>query len=94
MTLDPNAKIRPRDNVFAREFDGEIVLLDLSGGAYYGLDALASRVWREMCDGKSLRQVVSDVLPDYHVEEATLMKDVLALATEWVEKNLVQQVTP
>lgn len=91
--IAPDDRLSPRDHVFAREFDGEMVLLDLEGGLYYGLDAIASDVWKGVCEqGKTLREVVSDMLARYDVDEQTLMKDIVALATEWMTKGLVQQV--
>lgn len=91
--IDPTSRVSPRSHVFSREFDGEIVLLDLDAGVYYGLDAIATRVWKGSCDGgKTLEQVASDMVADFEVDNATLMKDLVALATEWVAKGLVEQV--
>jgi hypothetical protein len=92
MTLGENDHVRPRENVFAREFDGEIVLLDLDGGIYYGLDSMATHVWKEMTTGKSIRELVPNVLAMYEVEEKQLVGDLLALASDWIDKHLVERV--
>jgi hypothetical protein len=90
----PSTRLSPTDHVFAREFDGELVLLDLNGGVYYGLDAVASHVWKAWCEGGgTLEEVTSDMLAKYDVDEVTLVKDIGALATDWVAKGLVEQVT-
>jgi hypothetical protein len=92
--ITPDDRLSPRDHVFAREFDGELVILDLDGGLYYGLDEIASAAWTRVCDQKkSIREAVSDMLARYEVDEQTLMNDIVALATEWITKGLVQQVT-
>ena len=79
------------ENVFAREFDGEIVLLDLGSGVYYGLDAVASHVWREVCDKEqSIGETVANMIAVYAVDEPTLLRDVKGLADEWLAKGLVK----
>jgi hypothetical protein len=88
MTLDDH--IKPPDHVFAREFDGEIVLLDLNAGLYYGLNAVGSALWKGMCEnGKSGAEVAREMLARYDVEESVLTGDVIRLITEWAEKGLV-----
>jgi hypothetical protein len=86
----PSTQLSSNENVFARDFDGEIVLLDLDAGVYYGLDAIASRAWRELCDGRqSLAETVSKMHSSYDVDEPTLMRDLSHLASEWLAKGLV-----
>ncbi len=87
----PSTQLSSNENVFARDFDGEIVLLDLDAGVYYGLDAIASCAWRELCEAQhSLADTVSKMLVAYDVDERTLMRDLTALATEWHAKGLVR----
>jgi hypothetical protein len=89
--ISPATHLSSNENVFAREFDGEIVLLDLGAGVYYGLDAVASQVWREVCDAQhSIAEAVTKMLASYDVDEATLLRDVTDLADEWVAKGLVK----
>ncbi len=92
--LSPDDHIRPRRDVYAREFDGEIVLLDLAGGTYYGLDPLGSKVWRHTTEGRSIREVALDVLQEYDVDQESVLKDLLTLANDWIEKGLVERVEP
>ncbi len=92
--IAPDDRIAPRDHVFAREFEGETVLLDLDGGLYYGLDPIASAVWKGACEEKkTIREVASEMLAQYEVDEETVLKDIVALATEWLTKGLVEQVS-
>jgi len=87
----PETRLSPNDNVFSREFDGELVLLDLDSGVYYGLDAVASDAWKRMCDAhKSVQETIADMLPLYDVQERTLAADLTALASDWLAKGLVR----
>ena len=83
-------RFRIPDHVFARDFDGEMVLLDINDGLYYGLNAVGSAVWKGLCDGgKTAREVARDLLDDYDVEERRLLDDIVSLASDWVGKGLV-----
>ena len=42
--------------VVARELDGETVLLNLDTGIYFGLDAVATDMWRAMLESASLAE--------------------------------------
>jgi hypothetical protein len=89
--IAPTAHITPSENVFSREFDGEIVLLDLDSGVYYGLDAIASQAWKRLCDQQTtIQETAAQMLALYEVEEATLLSDLDKLVAEWIEKGLAR----
>ena len=81
-------------DVFARPFDGELVVLDLAGGEYYGLDAIGAEVWKALEQGTSLASVVDRLLVEYEVDRSTLEADILALLSELETKGLVRLSPP
>jgi hypothetical protein len=87
----PTTRLSPSDHVFSREFDGELVLLDLDSGVYYGLDAVASDAWKRLCDAhKTVGEAAHEMLERYDVQETTLLADLTALASDWLAKGLAQ----
>jgi hypothetical protein len=67
------ARVRLREDVAWREIDGEIVLLDLTGQAYYTASRSGAVLWPSMVAGATVRQL-SDLLAerfslDRHVAE-------------------------
>ncbi len=74
--------LRVRDNVHARQFQDELVVLDLVAGEYFSLDALGARVWGELSRGRTLGQVVDALAGDYDVEVSQLRADLLDFAEE------------
>jgi hypothetical protein len=89
MPIDSTGRARTAEHVFAREFDGEIVLLDLERGEYYGLDALGARLWRGLGAGQTPRQVAEEAAPEYDVELDTLVHDLVRLARDLEARGLV-----
>jgi hypothetical protein len=78
------------EGVSAREFDGEWIVLDLSGGNYFGLDELGGRIWEHLRAGKSPAEIAALLAPSYDVAETTVLDDVLRLVDELVERGLVR----
>ncbi len=85
-------RVRAAANVFARDFDGEIVLLDLARGDYFGLDAIGARLWNGLMAGKTAAEIAAQIGPDYDVEPAVIARDLDALVAELIAQGLVEEV--
>jgi hypothetical protein len=93
MTVSVDQPVSICPHVHAREFDGELVVLDLTRGDYFGLDAIGARVWAELVRGRCARQIASQLAPDYRVEPERLLADIGALIDELVRRGLVAVVS-
>jgi hypothetical protein len=78
------------DHVVARELGGEMVLLDLEHGTYFGLDAVGARVWQLVTEGHSLKATCTAMLRDYAVAAEVLEGDVRELLATLVDKDLLR----
>jgi len=91
MPLAESTRVKSSPHVFAREFDGDLVLLDLARGDYYGLDALGARLWHGLMAGRTVADIAAELEPEYDVEPATLRRDLLDLLEDLAAKGLVEQ---
>lgn len=82
-------RLRPAPSVFSREFDGELVLLDLARGEYFGLDDIGARLWLALTEGRDVPSVVEDVTREYDVDVATVTADLEALTAELLARGLL-----
>jgi hypothetical protein len=89
LTLDDRATVP--DGVVSRELDGEMVLLNLETGIYFGLDAVGTDMWRAIGESPTLGAALTAVRRQYAVDEATIRADFLQLADELVAKGLLQR---
>jgi hypothetical protein len=78
------------EDVSAREFDGEWVVLDLRGGNYFGLDHLGGTILNQLSTGHSPAEIAALLAPNYEVREEMLLGDVLALVDELLARDLVR----
>ena len=84
-----------RQDLVAGNVSGELVILSLRDGVYYGLDRVASRIWRLLEEPAPVRSVCSRLLEEYaEVDAAECEADVLALLEQLLTWSLIEQVQP
>jgi hypothetical protein len=81
------------DEVHYRQFDDELVLLDLSGGHYFALNSVGARMWHSLVAGKSPAEVAVELAGEYDVALEQLTRDCVALADELVERGLLKRAS-
>lgn len=70
--------------------DGELVLLQLQHGVYFGLDPLGTQIWHWLVGGHSVGQITAELGAKYPGQpQDTLRFDVESLVGELVAANLV-----
>jgi hypothetical protein len=69
---------------------GEIVMLNLKNGTYYGLDEVGARVWNLIQEPRSVSAVCDAILAEYQVEPDRCEGDLLALLGELAAAELIE----
>ena len=82
-------KILESDVVW-RDLDGEIVILNLATGHYYGLEGTANRMWPLLVEHGATEKVVEAMQAEYDVDAAELERDIAGLVQELALRSLVQ----
>jgi hypothetical protein len=86
---DDDECVRVAPAVHVREFDGQLIILDLDQGDYFGLDEVGTRMWSELALGKSARQVAELLAAEYEIDVSRVLSDVRALISNLLERGLV-----
>jgi hypothetical protein len=95
MDASPNltGTIRVHPDVVWRDVDGEIVLLNVVTGQYFGLDEVGSRVWVLLTSdgdaGASLEVLRDRVVAEFEVEAPAAQADLTDLLTQLLEQQLI-----
>ena len=82
------------EDVVFREIAGEMVLLDLSSGTYFGLNETGTRIWTLLQHGGSLRHVFDVARAEYDVLPEDFERDLLGLVRELCARDLARVATP
>ena len=62
-------------DVVWRDLDGEVVILNLATGNYYGLEGAANQMWQLLVEHGSTEKVVDIMAREYDVDAAELTRD-------------------
>jgi hypothetical protein len=74
------------------DLEGEIVILSLRSGSYFGLDPVAAEVWRLIQEPQLVVQVRDRLLEEYEVEAEQCTSDLLQLLDQLAAWELVEVV--
>jgi len=88
--LDRTARLRRIDDVLATEVDGEMVMMDIKNGLYFGLDAIGTDIWKRLEAPVVVADLAAGLVRDYEAEPEAIEHDVLALLTDMAERGLVE----
>lgn len=82
-------KVSVPAHVMPRAVGEETVILDLANGTYFGLDPVGARIFELLSTDVSLAAVCETMFTEFEVSREDIERDVLALAQQLIEKQLV-----
>ncbi len=74
--------------------EGDFVLMDLSGGLYFGLDPVASHIWQSLADHGDPELAADALCRDFEVDRSQALADVERWLSELEMKGLVSRQQP
>ena len=77
------------ESVMARQVGEQTVILDLASGVYFGLDAVGTRIWSLLEEGRSLEEVCAAMGDAYDAPRDEIEHDLLELVGNLADKKLV-----
>jgi len=83
------SRVRINDDVVFRDLQGELVLLNLKTGVYFGLDPVGSRIWQLIQEHQFLHKVLHAVVEEYEVTESRCQQDLLRFVAALRANGLV-----
>ena len=84
-----NAAVRVPEEVLFSELDNEAVLLNVSAGQYFGLDAVGTTMWQVLTSAASAEAAYVELLDRFDVSAETLRADIECLLQELMSEGLV-----
>lgn len=85
-----NQEVKISEDVIYQELDGEMVLLDMKSGEYFGIDTIGSRIWVLLEQGKSPGQTQDILIQEYDVDPVTCSRNVQEFLLELKEAGLIE----
>lgn len=91
-TLTPDTLIVRSDDFITSAVDGDLVMMSLEKGIYYGLDAIGSQIWEHIAEPISVNALCQKLTDQYEVDSAQCQEDVLAFLNELLNENIIHVV--
>ena len=80
----------PESDVVFCDLDGEMALLHLHRGVYYGLNGMGARIWHLLGNGRPVAGVRDALLQEFEVDAARCEADLLAILQQMADADLVR----
>jgi hypothetical protein len=89
MILDPEQLVKRSSDIIASEVDGEVVMMSVDKGMYFGLDSTGRDIWNKLEQPKSINKICDELQREYNAEAEVLKSDVLAFVKELLENGII-----
>lgn len=89
-TITLDSVVQSAKNHVASELAGEVVILNLSNGTYYGLDGVGVDVWQQIQQPTSVAAIRDAILAEYDVDANECEQDILALLADMATSGLIE----
>jgi hypothetical protein len=87
-----NRRVAAAEHVRCRQFDEDLVMVDLNGGEYFALDSIAARMWELLVSGRTATQIAATLALEYAASEDDILGDCVKLADDLLERGLLVQL--
>lgn len=75
---------------FSAEIDGQMLLMGVDQGLYFGLDEIAGDIWRRLEFPIAVADLCAGLATDYDGESEVITRDVIDLLTRMANRGLVK----
>ncbi|GAB6039430.1 PqqD family protein [Endothiovibrio diazotrophicus] len=89
-SIDERTIVARHPDILHAVVNGEVVLMSVSNGEYYGLDAVGSDVWERLAEPTRVEALLAALEQHYRADEGEIRRDTVDLLGELLEKGLLQ----
>ncbi len=88
--ISPESTVWRIDDIVSSDIDGEVVMLDIESGSYYGLNDSAGRIWELIETPVTVSRILSELSAEYDVPTDTCLGETTVFLTMLLEKGLIR----
>lgn len=87
--VTPETVIHRSPDLLTSEIDGEVVMLSIARGSYFGLDEVGSRIWDLLEKPIPVGRLVARLLEEYEVEPDRCRAETLSFLESLLDRGIV-----
>lgn len=88
--VSKNATVVAAKDQVSTNLEGEVVILHLKNGVYYGLNPLGGRIWDLLQEPRTVSEIRDIILNEYEVSSPRCEQDLLRLLEELADRGLIE----
>ena len=89
--MTPSDRFAISEDVVSREIAGEVVLMDLESGLYFGLDEVGARIWQLLDkEAQDIAAICDAIVAEYDASRDVVEADTMALMSDLLERGLIR----
>ena len=88
--VSPDSTVVAAKDQVSSDLGGEVAILDLKAGVYYGLDAVGARIWSLIQEPRTVYEIRDIPLEEYEVEPERCERDLLALLQRLADEGIIE----
>jgi hypothetical protein len=92
--FEPTTIIRRSERQVACNLNGEVAILDLDKGLYFGLQEVGAHVWNALEKPRSINEIYATVLAHFDVTPDVCRADVLKFLRDLQKAGMISIVSP
>jgi hypothetical protein len=92
MAFTSRSRVVATEDQVSTAVGGEVVILGMHDGVYYGLDAVGARVWSLLQAPLAVSEIVEVITGEFDVDAPRCERDVLALLEDLKSRGLAREV--
>lgn len=81
--------VQRNPDLLSSQIDGEIIMMNMHDGNYYGLNEIASRIWELIEKPIVYSDLIKALLAEFDVTEEACSNDVSTFLAQLAEKKLI-----
>jgi len=85
-----DATVTVNSQAVACDLEGEVVILNLESGVYFGLNAVGGDIWNYIQTEHTVEDIIQHLLQEYRVERSRCEAEVTALLHTMSTRGLVK----
>ena len=85
--------VRNEKILYAPVGSEEGVMMSIEAGRYYGLNAVASRIWELLETPQTVAQLCAHISEEFEIEAQSCEADVLAFSDSLINNGIVHEAT-
>lgn len=90
--LNLGTKLKRSSEPLQAGLDGEVVMMSVEKGSYYGLDPVGARIWELLESPRRVSELIDELLATYEVDRKICEQETIAFLDSLVEEGLAEVV--